>query len=173
MERTTRILRTGSPHRDMAHIADLRELELLRQVLRRDLRLHSGQRTLAREIGIDRTVLRKFVSGQSVPESHALHRIREWAQDRPELAIPISQVGLAMLAHDLPPADRPMARKRLAAAFAACFREAGMPVWVTDELAGGPELPPLGSTTQAEVKLARIREILDRGEPEDTGIPPE
>lgn len=123
---------------DADHFADVREKETLRQVARRELRTHGGQRTLAREIGIHRESLRKFVEGQSTPMDDNLGEIRDWAGNRPEVRIPMSLVALAVLVEDLPPARRPAARKRLAALMAELYGETaeGVPTWVTDELRG-------------------------------------
>jgi transcriptional regulator with XRE-family HTH domain len=163
MRRTDAQVRTTTPSLDVDHFADIRELEVLRQLLRRDLRKHTSQRTLASEIGIDRTVLRKFVSGQSVPSRMALESIREWAQDRPELSIPMAQVGLALLVSDFRPPARPGARKQIANALAEYLRASGdgPTAWVRDELAGDLTSIERESSSAAEVKLAQIRQILD------------
>lgn len=164
MPRSDALVRTVSPSRDLDHFAAIREREMLRVVLRRDLRNHGGQRTLAREIGIDRTVLRKFVSGQSVPGPSALDRIREFAEDRPEVSIPMAQVGLALLLDGLRPVARPAARKRILAVIAACFRDSGdgVATWVQDKLAGlDTALLASDRPTHAELQLAKIREILE------------
>jgi hypothetical protein len=123
---------------DADHFADVREIETLRQVARRDLRTHGGQRTLAREIGVHRETLRKFVEGQSTPVDANMGEIRDWAGNRPEIQIPMALVALAVLVEDLPPAKRPSARKRLAGLMAELYGETkeGVPTWVGDELRG-------------------------------------
>jgi hypothetical protein len=112
------------------------EVEVLRQVVRRELRTHGGQRTLAREIGIHRSSLRKFAVGQSEPTPLNLDAIREWAADRPQIEIPAAVVALAVLSEDLPPASRPAARQRFATLMYDLYVETGegVPTWVTDEL---------------------------------------
>lgn len=123
---------------DADHFADVREIETLRQMVRRELRTHSGQRTLAREIGVHRETLRKFASGQSRPAEANLEDIREWAQNRPELRIPMAVIGLALLMEDLPPTRRPAARRRMVELMSDLYAETteGTPTWVSDELRG-------------------------------------
>ena len=123
---------------DADHFADVREIETLRQMARRELRTHGGQRTLAREMGVHRETLRKFVEGQSTPVDANMEEIRDWAGNRPEIQIPMALVALAVLVEDLPPARRPSARKRLAGLMAELYDETteGIPTWVTDELRG-------------------------------------
>jgi hypothetical protein len=123
---------------DPTAFGDLLELEMLRQVLRRELRKQGGQRTLAREIGVHRETLRKFVEGQSTPMDVNLNQIREWAHDRPEIKIPLALVALAILVDDLPPPRRPEARRRFAAMLMELYQETGegIPTWVSDELRG-------------------------------------
>jgi hypothetical protein len=119
-------------------LRNLLELETLRQVLRRELRKQGGQRTLAREIGVHRETLRKFAEGQSTPVDMHLEQIREWARDRPEIKIPLALVAVAILVDDLPPPQRPAARRRFAATLAKMYEEngEGIPTWVSDELRG-------------------------------------
>jgi transcriptional regulator with XRE-family HTH domain len=114
------------------------EAETLRQVVRRELWTSAGQRTLAREIGVHRSTLRKFASGQSQPEALHFGAIREWAADRRELHIPLPLVGFAILAEDLPPRWRPESRRRLAELLSDLYIECGegIPTWVSDELRG-------------------------------------
>lgn len=130
---------------DAAHFADVRESETLRQIARRELRTHGGQRTLAREIGVHRETLRKFVEGQSMPTHPNLEQIRDWAANRPEARIPMALVALAVMVEDLPPGRRPAARKRLAGMMAELYGETGegVPTWVADELRGLAK-PPAG-----------------------------
>jgi transcriptional regulator with XRE-family HTH domain len=118
--------------------ADLREVELLRQTLRRELRNHGGQRTLAREIGVHRETVRKFAEGQSTPSEPNLAEIREWAADRPEINVPMAVVALAVLVDDLSPPSRPGARTRIARLLLDLYSETGegVPSWVKDELRG-------------------------------------
>ncbi|MBB4635642.1 helix-turn-helix domain-containing protein [Longimicrobium terrae] len=123
---------------DSEKLTELLEIEMLRQVVRRELRTHAGQRTLAREIGVHRTTIRKFAEGQSTPEISNLAEIREWASDRPRIEMPMALVALAVLMDDLPPASRPAARQRFASLLMDLYEETGegIPTWVTDELRG-------------------------------------
>jgi hypothetical protein len=133
------------PAADASHFADVREVETLRQIARRELRTHGGQRTLAREIGVHRETLRKFVEGQSLPTQPNLELIRDWAANRPEARMPMALVALAVMVEDLPPSRRPGARKRLAGLMAELYGETaeGVPGWVADELRGLGK-PPAG-----------------------------
>jgi transcriptional regulator with XRE-family HTH domain len=123
---------------DSERLSELLQIERLRQVVRRELLTHSGQRTLAREIGVHRTTLRKFAEGQSTPEAANLAEIREWAADRPQVEMPMALVALAVFVDDLPPASRPAARQRFASLLMDLYAETGegVPTWVTDELRG-------------------------------------
>jgi DNA-binding XRE family transcriptional regulator len=123
---------------DSEKLTELLEIEMLRQVVRRELRTHAGQRTLAREIGVHRTTIRKFAEGQSTPETSNLAEIREWAADRPRVEMPMALVALAVLMDDLPPASRPAARQRFASLLMDLYAQTGegIPTWVTDELRG-------------------------------------
>lgn len=123
---------------DADHFADARELETLRQMVRRELRTHGGQRSLAREVGVYREVLRKFAEGQSRPTGPNLDEIRDWAGNRPEIRIPMALVALALMVEDLPPARRPSARRRLAELMGDLYAQAGegAPTWISDELRG-------------------------------------
>jgi hypothetical protein len=169
--RTSVTRRTITPAVDVDHFADVRELETLRSILRREMRTHGGQRGLARQIGIDRGSLRKFASGQSTPERRTVQAIREWAADRPPVSVPFAAVALALLVDDLGPAARPAARRHLAAVLGR-YHEAGggVPTWVGDEIgradmselaAGAPTATPV-----AVALLARIRELVEDYEPE-------
>jgi hypothetical protein len=117
---------------------DILELEMLRQVVRRELRKQGGQRSIAREIGVHREVVRKFAQGQSTPTGPSLVAIREWAEDRREISVPLALVALAVLVDDLPPTQRPGARGRFAGLLAEIYQEngEGVPTWVSDELRG-------------------------------------
>ncbi|MBB4635924.1 helix-turn-helix transcriptional regulator [Longimicrobium terrae] len=143
MRRTDTIRRTYTPAQDERRFREERELETLRHLVRRELRIHAGQRTLAREMGIDRGSLRKFAAGQSTPGEWTLRQIREWAADRPELPVPIAAVALALLVDGLPPDVRPHARREVSATLAGLYesRREGVPTWIADELEGA-ELPP-------------------------------
>lgn len=116
----------------------LSEVETLRQIVRRELRNHGGQRTLAREIGVHRETVRKFAEGQSTPTEPNLAEIRDWAADRPEMEIPVALVALAALVDDLPPPHRPGARERIARLMFEMYEETGegVPGWVKDEMRG-------------------------------------
>jgi transcriptional regulator with XRE-family HTH domain len=163
MRKLETMRRTTTTVQDVDLFADLRELEALRQVVRRELRVHGGQRTLAREIGIDRGSLRKFATGQSTPTGGTLARIQEWAGDRPGLAIPLSLVALALLVDDVSPAARPGARRQLAALLGRIYDGTGegVPTWVGDEVGGGDPLALAPTGTPAErALLSRIRELV-------------
>lgn len=115
--------------RDINTFLDQHDLERIRQALRRELRVHSGQLALAQEIGIARGSLRKFVDMQSIPLPANMDRLREWAADRPEIWTPIGAVCLATLVLDLVPAEaRAPARRHLARELAALYARAGQPV---------------------------------------------
>jgi hypothetical protein len=137
MQRTHTIQRTTTPKSDVDHIFDVRSQEIARQTLRREIRVHKGQRGLAREIRCDRGSLRKFMSGQSTPEPYTFSLIREFAADRPEISIPLSLVGLALLVEDVKPELRPRARRDIAAVMRAVYSDSGegAPTWVEDEIA--------------------------------------
>jgi hypothetical protein len=117
-------------------LADDRELETLRRALRRELKVHGGQVGLAREIGVDRIVIRKFLDLRTKPIPANLQKIREWMEDRPPAYTPFGCVLLAALVRDLPGANRARARKELAEALAANYQRAGesVPDWVGSEL---------------------------------------
>lgn len=124
--------------RDFDRFVDERGLEELRQALRRELRTHAGQRTLARTAGVSRAVVRKFAEGRSVPTPESLARLREWAADRPPVETPLGAVALALLVAELPPGERTAARRRLAEALAAAYVAAGaeVPPWLVRETGG-------------------------------------
>ena len=114
---------------------DERELERLRQTLRRELASHRGQEALARQIGVSRIVLRKFLAYQAVPRPEHLQKIREWAEDRPPVWTPFGVVLLATIIRSLPASERAPARYSLAQVLADGFRRAGAPVptWLAEE----------------------------------------
>lgn len=134
----TRIQRTVLPTRKevLDRIADEYELESLRQAVRRELRTHGGQRTLATALGLSRAVIRKFVEMRSVPTPENLQVLRDWAADRPDVETPLGPVCLALLAADVAPALRYEARLRLAEALAQiCGRvDEPMHAWLAQEL---------------------------------------
>lgn len=121
---------------DLNIILDLYELERIRQALRRELRVHTGQETLAREIGISRGSLRKLLETQSVPTPRVLQRLRDWSADRPEVWTPIDALALALLVRDLPAEERGEARLQLARTLGNLFTQAGRPVpdWLAQEM---------------------------------------
>lgn len=122
--------------RDIHTFLDQYALEHIRHALRRELRVHSGQLALAREIGIARGSLRKFIDMQSTPRPANMDRLREWASDRPEVWTPIGAVCLATLVLDLVPAEaRAPARRHLARELAVFYARAGQPVpaWLAAE----------------------------------------
>ena len=111
-------------------------LEELRQAVRRELRTHCGQEPLSRIIGVGRSVIRKLVDMRSVPLDEHLDRIREWAADRPAVETDVGAVALALLAADLPAAERYRARFELVDQLAGAYRRAGVevPQWLADEI---------------------------------------
>jgi hypothetical protein len=118
--------------------ADERELERLRRTVGRELASHSGQEALAREIGVSRIVLRRFL-GHSAPQFRHLQKIREWAEDRPPVWTPFGVVLLATIVRGLPATERIRARSCLARVLADGFRRAGasVPPWLVEETATG------------------------------------
>jgi transcriptional regulator with XRE-family HTH domain len=116
--------------------ADTHAVESLRLAVRRELRVHRGQRALARLIGVSRGTLRKFVEMRSLPTPNNLEKIRDWTADRPEVQAPLGSVALAVIAEDLPADFRFRARMRLTRELASVYAEAGEapPAWVAEEL---------------------------------------
>ena len=121
---------------EIDHYADQRELERLRRTVARELATHHGQEALAREIGVSRIVLRRFLAF-SVPRPAHAQKIREWAEDRPPVWIPFGAVLLATAVAGLPAPERTRARLDLAGALADGFRRSGraLPGWLKEELA--------------------------------------
>jgi len=117
-------------------IADAWRVEELRQALRRELRTHMGQLALARMIGVGRSVVRKLLEMRSVPETRNLHRLRQWAADRPAVETPLEVVCLVVLVEDLPPGARYGARLELAETMTRLYQRAGaeVPRWLALEL---------------------------------------
>lgn len=109
------------------------EAEALRLLLRRELR-HMPQHLLAPIIGISRSSLRKFLA-LSEPTAETRRRLREWAMDRPEPAVPPGAVGLAMLAGEFPAPRRMWARRRLLQVLYAMHVELSQqpPGWIIEE----------------------------------------
>lgn len=129
--------RRGSSRREILdRIADEYRLESLRQAVRRELRTHGGQRTLAKQLGLSRSVVRKLVEMRSVPTAENLQVLQDWAADRPEVDTPLGSLCFAVLAADLPPALRYQARLRLADALADVYAgsEEPAPAWLSQEL---------------------------------------
>ena len=122
--------------------SDERQLERLRRTIRSELRTHPGQEALAREIGVGRIVLRKFVEQRAMPTPPNLKKIREWAENRPPMWTPLGSVLLATIVRDLPGAERARVRREIAYALADSHRRSGqqIPDWVKDEIYG--TLPP-------------------------------
>ena len=120
---------------DLDILLDLYELERLRQVLRRELRVHTGQRTLAGEIGISRGSLRKLLDMESVPTYRNLQRLKEWAADRPEVWTPLGSLGLAVLVMDLPAEARADLRRQVACLLDSAYFRLGQtsPEWLGRE----------------------------------------
>lgn len=125
-----------APEHDLNIYLDLYRLERIRQALRRDLRVHNRQQDLAREIGISRGSLRKFVENQSIPSYEVQQRLQDWVDSRPPIRTPPGAVALVLLVHDLPYQQRGEARRRLARELAAIYGEAGREIaqWLTEEV---------------------------------------
>lgn len=113
------------------------DLERLRAPVRRELRVHGGQRRIAAEMRIPRGCLRKFVSMQSAPSGRNMEALESWVSDRPEATVTGGMVALAVLATELPAESRIRARRHLARELATLYREAGvlLPLWLHEELA--------------------------------------
>lgn len=133
--------RAGTPAeladaRTLDLLLDLYALERIRQVVRRELRVHGGQQTLAREIGISRGSLRKLLADQSTPSHAVRQRLQEWIANRPHPWTPPGAVALSLLVHGLPHRVRGEARRRLARQLRAIVTEAGgeVPDWLADEV---------------------------------------
>lgn len=124
----------------LAHQRFQREfkLERLRAPVRRELRVHGGQRRIAAEMRMPRGSLRKFISMQSVPTGRNFDALESWAADRPEATVTGGMVSLAVLASEMPAEIRLRARRRLAGELAELYREAGapLPLWLHEELTG-------------------------------------
>jgi transcriptional regulator with XRE-family HTH domain len=116
--------------------ADTLAVEALRLAVRRELRVHRGQRALARLIGVSRSSLRKFVEMRCLPVPESLEKIREWAADRPDVRTPLGAVALAVLAGEAPAGERLRLRRTLAGEVARACAEAGVevPGWVGEEV---------------------------------------
>ena len=122
---------------DFAILMDLYELERLRQVLRRELTVHTGQRTLAAEIGISRGSIRKFLDMQSIPTHQTLQRIKDWAGNRPDAWTPLGALALSVLVMDVPAEARGDLRRCLAGLLEATHARIDQPVpqWLAGECA--------------------------------------
>lgn len=129
--------------REIDALADERELETLRRALRRELAVHGGQVGLAREIGVDRIVIRKFLEMRTRPLPDNLQKIRDWVENRPATFTPFGCVLLAALVRDLPGGSRARTRHELAEAMASNYQRAGesIPDWLRSEL-GMPAVTP-------------------------------
>lgn len=125
-----------APEHDLNIFLELYLLERVRRMVRRDLRVHNGQQDLAREIGISRGSLRKFIEDQSIPSHPVQQRLRDWVESRPPIWTPPGAVALVLLVHDLPYQARGEARRRLARELATIHGEAGREVarWLAEEI---------------------------------------
>lgn len=146
--------------REIDALADERELETLRRALRRELEVHGGQVGLAREIGVDRIVIRKFLEMRTRPLPENLQKIRDWVENRPPTFTPFGCVLLAALVRDLPGDSRARTRHELAEAMAGSFQRAGesVPDWLRGELgmaAAGSEAEAAGLSPTRKVARAR------------------
>ena len=121
--------------REYPELERIQREEGVRRLLRAALR-HLPQRLLAPIVGISRSSLRKFLA-LSEPEPRTWARLREWAEDRPEPAVPLGVLALAILAAEFPSPHRLRARKHLAHALAGLFAEQNRqpPTWLVEELA--------------------------------------
>ncbi len=139
MQPADHVRRSGVPparNGDFNRFADAWKLEELRQVVRRELRTHRGQQSLARMAGVGRSVVRKLVEMRSVPVNANLDRLREWAADRPLAEAPLEAVCLALLVEELPANARYRVRLELAEALTRLHQEAGseVPAWLVREI---------------------------------------
>jgi hypothetical protein len=148
--------------REIDALADERELEALRRALRRELAVHGGQVGLAREIGVDRIVIRKFLEMRTRPLPDNLQKIRDWVENRPPTYTPFGSVLLAALVRDLPGGSRARTRRELAEAMASNYQRAGesIPDWLRSEL-GMPAVGPEGegATLSPTRKAARTQSL--------------
>jgi len=167
MRRVQRPIRTGTFGEYWDRIVDARELETVRQQLRRELRVHGSQRALATEIGISRGTLRKFERGESTPDRVSLAKLTRWAEDRPGLELGTDVLGLALLMEELPPTSRPRSRKRVATVLRAEYLAADLqvPKWISDEIQRGDLSEAAAGTGKPphrdRVLLLRIRALLE------------
>jgi hypothetical protein len=140
-----RLSADGMTRSEIDIYADERELERLRRTVRRELATYPGQEALAREIGISRIVLRRFLAF-SVPQPAHAQKIREWAEDRPPVWVPFGAVLLATAVRDLPAPVRARTRGELARVLADGFVRAShpLPAWLEEEASvGGVAAPAL------------------------------
>jgi len=173
MRRVDVVTLTASESADADRFFDLRRIEILRQVVIREIRVHGGLRGIARSMRIDRGSLRKFVEGQSTPQPETLRLIADWAGNRPEATIPLGLVGLAVLLADVRPVDRPRARRRIAAVLAGIYQASGegSPTWIVDEMGGEAVSAEAHDITSGDASpeersvLAEIRRLLNTIEP--------
>lgn len=122
--------------RNIDFLLDAQLLEEIRQVLRRELRTHGGQRAVARAIGVGRSVIRKLLEMRAEPRPEHMALIREWAEDRPEVRVPLGALCLATLVAELDSPLRYDARLRIAETLAQVYAGSGadLPAWLADEL---------------------------------------
>jgi transcriptional regulator with XRE-family HTH domain len=135
MHELPRMRSSAAGSQEFHRFADVRSVESLRLAVRRELRVHRGQRALAHLIGVSRGTLRKFVEMRSLPTQENLDKIREWAADRADVHAPLGAVALAILAGDLPASFRLSTRDQLVGILAAAYTEAGeaLPEWMGEE----------------------------------------
>lgn len=148
--------------REIDALADERELETLRRALRRELAVHGGQMGLAREVGVDRIVIRKFLEMRTRPVPENLQKIRDWVENRPPVHTPFGCVLLAALVADLPGGSRGRTRRELAEAIAANYQRAGesIPDWLRAEIGmEGREDDPGAGRLAPTRKAARSRSM--------------
>jgi hypothetical protein len=121
---------------EAALLAGERELEALRSALRREVAVHRNLAGLAREVGVGRIVLRKFLALATVPTPEHLQAIRDWAENRPPVAVPLSVVMLAALTRELAAGERLPVRRALAEVLAGGHQRSGaaIPGWLRFEL---------------------------------------
>jgi hypothetical protein len=148
--------------REIDALADERELEMLRRALRRELAVHGGQVGLAREIGVERIVIRKFLEMRTKPLPDNLQKLRDWVENRPPTFTPFGCVLLAALVRDLPSGSRAHTRRELADAMASNYQRAGesIPDWLRGELGMAPVCPEAESAALSPTrKVARARSL--------------
>lgn len=109
---------------------------------------NTSLRSVAREIGMSPTGLKKFLQG-TAPYSPTLRRLRAWyvqyaAVPSGDVAFEDAQAAINVLVHDLPPVPRRRTVDRLMACLARGYDESGKspPSWITQLRDPGEKAPP-------------------------------